>query len=145
MQDSLRFRDVLQPGPDYHHWGPKALNILLPHYGEPHIDVEATFFNGYLAVKKSGNFVARLQQNKLLFCERRRRERKFPIFKFSIAAVRRQFTHISEVGGPQMPKAQGQCLVCLVDDPSLTAAGGVTAVIRHTAPGKQRWPPSPCQ
>ena len=100
--------------------GPKALNILRPHYGgAPHRRRNNFLFNGYLAIKKSGNFVARLQQNKLLFCERRRRERKFPIFKFSIAAVRRQFTHISEVGGPQMPGAQGQCLVCLVDDPSL--------------------------
>ena len=95
-----------------------------PLWGEPHRRRSNFLFNGYLAVKKSGNFVARLQQNKLLLCERRRRERKFSIFKFSIAAVRRQFTHSSEVGGPQMPGVQGQCLVCLVDDPSLPLAVG---------------------
>ena len=54
--------DLVYTGPHCHHRGPKELNILSAQYGALYIDVETKFlFNCYLAIKQSGNFVARRQ------------------------------------------------------------------------------------
>ena len=43
---------MMSAGPDYDHWGPKALNILRAPYRDPHIDVETKFlFSCYLTIK----------------------------------------------------------------------------------------------
>ena len=49
--------------------------------------------NCHTTIETFGVLVARLQQNKLLVCERRRRERKFSPLKSRNAGVGQQFTH----------------------------------------------------
>ena len=94
--------------------------------GEPHIDVETTFFSTAIWLLKNLVILSRAF-NKISHCFASAIGAS-ENFQYSSSVSQlwgdnlHIITHISEVGGPQMPGAQGQCLVCLVDDPSLIIA-----------------------
>ena len=74
-------------------------------------------FNWYLAIKKSSNFVARLQYNKLLFCDRLRRERKFFHIRVQHCSCEVKIVTKSHIflklGAPKCPRPKASALCAL--------------------------------